>query len=1032
MPENLSVLIVDGCPVTRETLRSHLLGLHDLDVRIEEASSAVEALQLCARLTFDCALIEYHLPEDGGPRLLSQMRDGGHLPFAAILLTGSDEDQLSDESLECGAHEFLNKETALRCGVRAVVGRSRQRFILERDYRKSEADLRALFDCGVDATVIVDEHGEVRMANRSAQHLLSRDDSTLVGQPFLSLLTPQQETSFRTVLVAERPPAQYELDVVRSNGASVPVEMTVSKVRSPSGNVTTCILRDISERRQLQAERTQQRRFIERITDSVPVSLFVHDVSNYRILFGNGTVMGLLGYPHSPDQTVADQLIPLVCPDDQEKVRLHLAVSAAGVGTEVATAEFRARHRDGRQRWILSRKRVLRREEDGLGVLILGMAEDITERKKREEQLQTLSLVARESTSAIIITDAAENILYVNPSFERTTGFLLAEALGRKPGSFLQGPLTDPSNVRMMREAVASRTPIRMEVLNYKKDGSTFWIEIFIGPVLDDHGACTHFVAVQNDISNRKRTEQKLAEARKEAEQAARAKGEFLATMSHEIRTPMNGIIGMTGLMLGTSLSSAQQEYVETIRLCGESLLGIINDILDFSKIDAGKMELEDFELSVRSLCEESLDLVSAQAGSKGLELVVDIADDCPERIMGDPGRLRQILLNLLSNAVKFTDRGEVCLRVEVNPGAQLAFAIADTGIGIPVALQSKLFTAFSQADGSTTRKYGGTGLGLAISQRLAQLMKGEISFSSAPDAGSTFCLEIPFRPAAQNRVTRQVRKKTLQGKNVLLIVGNSSSRAALGRLLRRSGAQVHDLAIPEEGPLHFSQSGPQDVIVLDQNILDRNRAGVDGLALLRQIRCSPALIATPVVLLHRHTDPDIAESFPSIGAIRRLAKPIHAELLLRAVERAADVLPEQGAPSHKSASGQRRFSGAPRILVAEDNSVNQRVARLLLENMGCLVDVVGNGLEAVAAVKQAPYDAVLMDCQMPELDGYSATGHIRAQESTTRLPVIALTAHAMDGERERCLEAGMDEYLSKPVDAGDLYTLLKALIRPR
>ena len=579
-------------------------------------------------------------------------------------------------------------------------------------------------------------------------------------------------------------------------------------------------------------------------------------------------------------------------------------------------------------------------------------------------------------------------------------------------------------------------------------DGSVSWGLSSKIPVRNEAGVIIGTLGVTKDITSLKETEIELARARDAAVESSRTKSEFLANMSHEIRTPMNGVIGMTGLLLDTELTPVQREFAETIRNSADSLLTIINDILDFSKIEAGKLSFETLDFDLVEAVEGSLDMFAERARSKGIELACEIPPDIPVRLRGDPGRLRQVIINLLGNGIKFTEKGEVVVRIakdsETDKDVMLSFSIKDTGIGIPAEAQNRLFQSFTQADNSTTRKFGGTGLGLAISKKLVAMMGGEIGVRSEAGKGSTFWftarLEKQTGPEAP---APSIYFRDLFDLRVLVVDDNATNRQILRHQLfawkmqkgsASNGFEALDLlrgAVKEGKPYELA-------------LLDMQMPEMDGMTLARAIKADPAIASTRLIILTSMGNIHSQEELKAAGVDAYLVKPVKQsrlfDCLVNVLGRAAAehvfTKPEKDQRPENPAADVAHVQKA-RILLAEDNIVNQKVALAQLRTLGFSADAVANGHEVLSAIKQITYDIILMDCQMPEMDGYEATRLIRQGEKRDadagKPPVwiIAMTANAMSGDREKCLSAGMDDYLSKPVRRNELASAMARWTSP-
>ncbi|HET7271607.1 MAG TPA: PAS domain S-box protein, partial [Rubrobacter sp.] len=907
----------------------------------------------------------------------------------------------------------------------------------EESLRASEAELRTVFSAMDDVILVLDAQGRYLEIAPTNPSLLYKPSEELIGKSLHDTFPAEQADGFleyiRRALEEQRPVnTEYSLMI---GDEEIWFAGTVSPMEE---DMVLYVARDITESKRAEEElrKSEERyRLVAQATDeTIWDSDIVADEQTW-----DGAVETMFGYP-SGQRTETAWWEERIHPEDRERV-LSSVDAVLQSGEEMWSEEYRFRHADGSYSTVVDRAYLVRDAEDR-AVRMIGSMADVTERRRAEAELRENEKRFRQlfdqSVDALFVHDASGKIIDCNAEACRSLGYSRQELLSLRVEDLATDQLSEEEKLSRTEPTLWQRAlsgePGKVAGIHRgehrRKDGTVFPVEVYVGSV--DYGGERMIFASARDITERKRAEAQLVEARLIAEEANRAKSEFLANMSHEIRTPMNGIVGMADLLLDTPLDTEQREYAETVRLSGENLMIIINDILDFSKIEAGAMRLENLDFELRSAVEDVTVLLGGRAHDKGLELASLVEYDVPEALRGDPGRLRQILTNLLGNAIKFTEKGEVIVRVELadesEETATVRFEVSDTGIGMSPEQQERLFLAFTQADASTTRRYGGTGLGLAISKQLVNLMGGEIGVESKPGSGSTFSFTVTFEKQPADTCPAPSFQADLKGLRMLVVDDSEANRTILEKQLsswgvRNTGVEGGAQALEE---LNSAAADPYDLAILDMRM-----PGIDGMDLARRIKADPDLSTTRLVLLTSMGRRGDGEEARQSGIGAYLTKPIRQSDLYDAL---ATVMSE-ATPGEETqlvtrhSIRERKTSARARVLVAEDNPVNQKVAVRMLESLGYLADVAEDGQEALEALSGTPYRAVLMDVQMPRMDGYEATAEIRRIEAAGeghRVPVIAMTANAMQGDREKAIAAGMDDYVSKPVKAQDLGAVLE------
>jgi len=868
--------------------------------------------------------------------------------------------------------------------------------------------LVALVESSGDAIIGLTLSGTITSWNRGATALYGYSAGEAVNRPIDILLEhDRRHEAPHLVLPVTRGENDTRVDSVHTSKDGQPhdVSLTISAVKDPGGRLIgmSMIARDISAEKRAEEHLRRLSRYFELSRDMVCTA----GLDGYFKQL-NGMWTETLGW--SDIELRSRPMLTFIHPDDhlatlEERHRLPQN------GTTVAFVN-RYATKDGGWRWIDWNTRFDPEEQ-----LIYATARDITGRKEAEAQAQFQAHLLDAVGEAVITTDLTGCITYWGPGAVRLYGWSAQETVGRSIMDVIPAlPAPDPNEVAETMSRLARGEPYTGIMRLGRRDGSTFLAEITDTPVLDSGGRMVAIIGISSDVSAREDAAEAVRLARDQALEASVLKSHFLANMSHEIRTPMNGVLGMTELLLDTALDDRQREYAETVRSSGDALLAIIDDILDLSKIEAGRLELEAIPFDLPTVIEDIGDLLAGAAHAKGVELVVDVTAHIPS-LRGDPGRLRQVLANLIGNAVKFTSSGRVVVSARVigatGAGTTVRIEVDDTGIGVNPDAISRIFEPFEQANSSTNRQYGGTGLGLTITRQLVDLMGGDFDVDSLAGAGSSFWFTVTLPRSS----IRSDPPASFIGMRALVVDDDATNRIVLRKYLAGWGIEVvvadSGAAALELARAAVAAEAPFAVVVSDMNM-----AVMNGADLATAMGAEPGTEGTPIVLLcSSGAIGDLGPSRPA-GIAASLAKPVRRERLLRCLTELNDA-PKTDVPAPPPL-GPRRHGG--RVLLAEDNLINQKVAVAMLGSGGYTVDVAANGREAVRALQAHRYEVVLMDCQMPEMDGYEAAAAIRASEGAgRRIPIIAMTAGAMQEDRDRAKAAGMDDYLVKPVRKVDV-----------
>ena len=902
---------------------------------------------------------------------------------------------------------------------------------------------RNLLNTLSDGVFATDQLGKLTFMNAAAEKVLGWQEHELTDKPTHEFV--QHVNADGSVISADDSP---QLKVIRSgealegssrlvarDGRHIPV-LYRSRPVMQGGKIVGALLsfQDITELKKSEQDvyLTQER--LNLALDGSGLALWDWDIANDRVYLGERWTSIMGGDHQQATHISTEQLFDLIHPQDQPMARENLKKVLKGEISSYSI-EFRVKHRSGKWIWIHTHGKVVERDAAGRGIRMTGTNADIDERKQAEEALHKSETKLRtlyESTSDALILLNEKGFFECNPATLQMFGCTSQEEFcSKSPEDISPEMQPDGSNSIMVANqhiAIAMKDGTNQFEWVCKRidNNATFDTDILLNSMILNGKLALQ--ATIRDISERKMEEEVLRHAKEAAEQAVKVKSDFLANISHEIRTPMNGIIGMTELTLDTELSHDQREYLSMVKSAADSLLIIVNEILDLSKIEAGKMDIESIEFSLDYMLRDTIKSLAIRAHRKNLELLVNIAANVPDRLLGDPGRLRQVINNLVSNAVKFTESGEIEVIVKkldsaVEDVVSLEFSVRDTGIGIRQDKLQAIFEAFTQEDTSTTRKYGGTGLGLTISSKLVNLMGGQLGLESEVGKGSTFHFTLNLPSHSGKTLVDYRHTGPIAGRKALIVDDNETNRKLLNDMLCCWKMRPGVVASGEEALLELklaASSGDPYALV----ILDMQMPGMDGFELVKRMREHPEYAGAMVMMLTSSGERGHAARCRELDIASYLLKPVSQSEMLDAIMTALGEPLEQEYPPLITRHSLKESHHKLNLLLAEDNLVNQTLATRLLKKMGHEVTVANNGIEAVQHWQSGHFDAILMDVDMPEMDGYEATMNIRKQEQAgdARIPVIAITAHAMPGTREECLRHGMDGYITKPIDIDALF----------
>ncbi len=899
--------------------------------------------------------------------------------------------------------------------------------------KKKEESYSNIIESIGEGIAICDVHEKFVFANTAAEKIFGANKGELIDTSLEQYFTKENFDFIinQTGVRKEGKASVYESEILLKDGSKKSILITANPQYQDAKVVgTLAIFRDISDLKKAEIDIKYERNLLRALIDNLPDSVYVKDNQSRKVIanpvdvkyMGLGSEEDVLGkndYDIYPKE-IADSSFA----DDQYVFQSGLP--------QFNKEDFFVDNQN-QKHWMLNSK-VPIRDDQGKIIGLVGIGKDITERKEEETQRKLLETAIDHSIDAIQIVEidqddlSVSKVIYVNEGCCKMTGYAKEDFIGKSP-RILRDSKSGDSKLKLINEAILKHESCEMEINDYRKNGEAFWSVLSITPVANNEGKYTHWIAIKRDISERKQMEQELIKAKEKAEAGSKAKSEFLANMSHEIRTPLNSVVGFSDLLLKTKLGDTQHQYVSAVYQSANSLLDIINEILDFSKIEAGKLEIDIDKTDVFELGYQVVDVISFQANKKNLEVLLNISLDVPRFIWTDTIRLRQVLVNLMGNAVKFTAAGEVELKIETlkndsNARTTFKFSVRDTGIGIDPSQQEKIFEAFSQEDASITRKFGGTGLGLAISKKLLGLMGSELQLQSTPQQGSTFFFTLDVKTLDGDALEWT---NTFNYKNILIVDDNANNRLILKDMLALKQIEVEEAENGVEAIQKLKAGKAYDAILMDYHM-----PVMDGIETIRNIRKDLNLTELPIMLLHSSSDDEsINAACKNLKVNLRLVKPIKMKYLFDALSKLKLKNKHHKISSENSIGKKDKINSKfeyYKVLVVDDNTFNILLIKTIIGNIlpNAKIIEAADGREAIEQYNNEQPDIVFMDIQMPEMNGYDATIQIRKTEIDRRIPIIALTAGTLKDEKEKCLQAGMNDYVSKPFVIASIEAMVK------